>query len=862
MLSLHKQLLRSSNFSGYTFKISSILNYSTHKRHRTSSNSPHHHHPSHRINPNKTNNQTNNLRRLFQPIDVKPLITTDKLDSTSSKDSDSDIGRELTGGKTLERNALLRVITDFYRRDEIKKLAADQGLDIRLFQDAYVSFRKFCIQSTVLPVDLHIVLSDIISGSGHVTDIFPYFLRHAREMFPHLSCMEDLKKISDLRDPANWYPDARAIQRKIIFHAGPTNSGKTYHALQRYMNSESGVYCGPLKLLASEVFYKTNAAGTKCDLVTGEERRFADPEGKPANHVACTVEMTNLTTVYDVAVIDEIQMMRDPQRGWAWTRALLGIQAKEIHLCGEASTIRLIQELMVTTGDDVEVREYKRLTKLNYQERALETFDNVKPGDCFVCFSKNDIFHITRELERRGHEVAVIYGSLPPGTKLLQAQRFNDPTDSCKIMVATDAIGMGLNLSIKRIIFYSLVKPQLNEQGEKEKDAVTTSQALQIAGRAGRFASAFPDGEVTTFRRDDLPLLKEIVSRQVETIKRAGLHPTAEQIEMFAYHLPKHSLSSLIDIFVLLSQLDDSIFFMCNVEDVKFLADIIEHVPLPLRARYTFSCAPINKKMPFVCTMFLKYARQYSRSEPTTFDWLAKQISWPFEIPNTIMDLVHLEEVFDCLDLYLWLSFRFADMFPDKELVRGIQAELDQIIHAGVQNIVKLIHRASRLEDAKDVAVTTSTTEKTAEVVAAISEETKSTNSSTRTNAPQIRSIIGLEEELDIDTTNTLTTSIKDNKIEKPQEKSTIPLTMNTHKVLHSYLNALKTQAETRGHEFNETEDLIKQLIAKGLLSQRSVDKLEKQLATFNDNDKKTSKKRETTKTMTFNNTNKKNKLK
>jgi ATP-dependent RNA helicase SUPV3L1/SUV3 len=57
---------------------------------------------------------------------------------------------------------------------------------------------------------------------------------------------------------------------------------------------------------------------------------------------------------------------------------------------------------------------------------------------------------------------------------------------------------------------------------------------------------------------------------------------------------------------VLLSQLDDSLFFMCNVEDVKFLADIIEHVPLPLRARYTFSCAPINKKMPFVCTMFLK----------------------------------------------------------------------------------------------------------------------------------------------------------------------------------------------------------------------------------------------------------------
>jgi hypothetical protein len=203
-------------------------------------------------------------------------------------------------------------------------------------------------------------------------------------------------------------------------------------------------------------------------------------------------------------------------------------------------------------------------------------------------------------------------------------------------------------------------------------------------------------------------------------------------------------------------------------------------------------------------------------------------------------------------------------MFPDKELVRGVQAELDQIIHAGVQHIVKLIHRTNRLEDASDVAVTASTTEKTAEVVAAVSEETKPVHG-TRSNAPQIRSIIGLEEELDIDSTSSSTGSVQDNKIEKQQEeeeKSSTSLTMNTHKVLHSYLNALKTQAQTRGHEFNETEDLIKQLISKGLLSQRSVDKLEKQLATFNNNEKKTSKKRETTKTATLHVTHKKSKRK
>lgn len=116
---------------------------------------------------------------------------------------------------------------------------------------------------------------------------------------------------------------------------------------------------------------------------------------------------------------------------------LPGLRAKEIHLCGEASTGRLLEAMMSTTEDEFEIREYQRLTKLSYLEGAignsscftakengtgiyrcssLETFDQVRAGDCFVCFNKNDIFHITRELEKRGHEVAVIYGSLPPGT--------------------------------------------------------------------------------------------------------------------------------------------------------------------------------------------------------------------------------------------------------------------------------------------------------------------------------------------------------------------------------------------------------------------------------------------------------------
>uniref|UniRef100_A0A8C4Y9A4 ATP-dependent RNA helicase SUPV3L1, mitochondrial n=1 Tax=Gopherus evgoodei TaxID=1825980 RepID=A0A8C4Y9A4_9SAUR len=537
----------------------------------------------------------------------------------------------------------------------------------------------------------------VVCLPGHVDDLFPFFLRHAKQIFPMLDCMDDLRKISDLRLPPNWYPEARAIQRKIVFHAGPTNSGKTHHAIQRYLAAKSGIYCGPLKLLAHEIFQKSNDACVPCDLVTGEERVLVDPEGRQATHVSCTIEMCSVTTPYEVAVIDEIQMIRDPARGWAWTRALLGLSAEEVHVCGEVAAIDLVTELMYSTGEEVEVRNYKRLTPITVLDYALESLDNLRPGDCIVCFNKNDIYSVSRQIEARGLECAVIYGSLPPGTKLTQAKKFNDPDDPCKILVATDAIGMGLNLSIKRIIFNSLIKPSINEKGEKEMDAITTSQALQISGRAGRFSSVFKEGEVTTMHRDDLVLLKEILNRSVPPIETAGLHPTAEQIEMFAYHLPDATLSNLMDIFVSLSQVD-GLYFVCNVDDFKFLADMIQHIPLNLRVRYVFCTAPINKKQPFVCTSLLKFARQFSRNEPLTFDWICRHTNWPLVPPKNIKDLVHLEAVHDVFDLYLWLSYRFMDMFPDANLVRDIQKELDNIIQIGVRSITRLIRASERTE--------------------------------------------------------------------------------------------------------------------------------------------------------------------
>ncbi|KAK2589289.1 hypothetical protein KPH14_007841 [Odynerus spinipes] len=625
--------------------------------------------------------KNNVVNTLFRPVPVKP------------NPDDINVGSELTSA--LKKLDILLIINKFIENKEIKSLAQDFGLDEYLQMQAFTGFRQYCVETQPLPTDLHIVLSDILQNAGNITDIFPYFLRFAKKLFPHMECLDDLKKISDLRSPANWYPLARAKTRKIIFHAGPTNSGKTHHALERFMNAKSGVYCGPLKLLVAEVYNKSNSMGTPCDLLTGEERRFAHDPDSPANHLSCSVEMVNLNSSYEVAVIDEIQLMRDHGRGWAWTRALLGIPADEIHLCGEAAAIDLVNAICLTTGETPEIRKYKRLTRLEVEKKALESLENIQPGDCIVCFNRNDIFTVSRQLESKGVDVAVIYGSLPPGTKLAQAAKFNDPNDTCKVLVATNAIGMGLNLHIRRIIFYSLIQPIVNEKGEKEMDTISVSAALQIAGRAGRYGTRWETGYVTTFKTEDLPTLTRLLNQTPEVITQAGLHPTADQIELYAYHLPDTPLSSLLDIFITLCTVDDSLYFMCHIDDFKFLADMIQHVPLPLRARYIFCCAPINRKLPFSCAMFLKFARQYSKNDRVTFNWLCDHIGWPFSTPKSLLDLVHMEAVFDVMDLYLWLSYRFMDLFPDANMVRDVQQELDSYIQAGIQSLTQLLKNSA-----------------------------------------------------------------------------------------------------------------------------------------------------------------------
>ncbi|CAN4092924.1 unnamed protein product [Withania somnifera] len=188
--------------------------------------------------------------------------------------------------------------------------------------------------------------------------------------------------------------------------------------------------------------------------------------------------MADVASDYDCAIIDEIQMIGCRSRGFSFTRALLGLAANELHLCGDAAAVPLVQEILKVTGDTVKVQYYERLSPLVPLKVPLGSFSNIRTGDCVVTFSRTEIYRMKKQIEAGGmHRCSVVYGSLPPETRTRQATMFNDASSDADVLVASDAIGMGLNLNISRIIFSTLKK----FDGVEVRD-LTVPEIKQIAG--------------------------------------------------------------------------------------------------------------------------------------------------------------------------------------------------------------------------------------------------------------------------------------------------------------------------------------------------------------------------------------------
>ena len=276
-------------------------------------------------------------------------------------------------------------------------------------------------------------------------------------------------------NPKDEYPEARAMRRHFILHLGGTNTGKTYAGFQRLIRAETGVYLAPLRLLALEAQETLLDAGIDCGLTTGEEEDYREDD----THIAATAEKLNLKQRYDVAVIDECQMIADSRRGYAWTRAILGVQAPEVHLCAAPEAKNILLRLIESCGDSYEIELHKRRTPLICMSHPVDV-ERVQPGDALITFSKAEVLSVAEDLRQAGKEPAIIYGALPYATRRKQMEGFLE--GRMEYIVATDAIGMGLNLPIRRILFMATEKFDGVERRELKPEEIR-----QIAGRAGRF---------------------------------------------------------------------------------------------------------------------------------------------------------------------------------------------------------------------------------------------------------------------------------------------------------------------------------------------------------------------------------------
>ncbi|MDU2670803.1 MAG: DEAD/DEAH box helicase [Clostridium sp.] len=307
-------------------------------------------------------------------------------------------------------------------------------------------------------------------------------------------------------DPIDEYEKARSMKRHFILHIGDTNTGKTHASIERLMDAESGVYLAPLRLLALEIQDKLRSENISCSLLTGEEEDIVSY----ASHVSSTIEKLQLETEYDICVIDEAQMIADKQRGWAWTRAIIGVLAPEIHICMAPEAKDIVIKLIKDCKDTYEVIEHKRDTELIFEDKKFDLNKDVKKGDALVVFGKKKALAVSAQLLNNNIKTSIIYGSLPYSTRKKQFERFlNGETE---VIVCTDAIGMGVNLPIKRIVFL-----ETRKYDGISLRKLRVPEIKQIAGRAGR-KGIYNKGYVTA--TTDINLIKDALTQKTKKIEK------------------------------------------------------------------------------------------------------------------------------------------------------------------------------------------------------------------------------------------------------------------------------------------------------------------------------------------------------
>ncbi|MCY3781742.1 MAG: helicase-related protein [Chloroflexi bacterium] len=426
-------------------------------------------------------------------------------------------------------------------------------------------------------------------------------------------------------------------QQRLTIHIGAPNSGKTHDALEALKAAGSGWYLAPLRLLAYEVYDRLNDEGVACHLLTGEE--YIPVDG--ARITAATIEMFNAMKSGACVIIDEAQMLADADRGWAWTRALMESAAPEMHIIGPPTARKLIEVLAAAAEIPCEVVEHERLAPIALAERHF-TLESLPPATILVAFTRQGVLDLKMKLERLGRTVSVVYGSLPPEVRRRQADRFaNGETEIC---VATDAVGMGLNLPADVVCFFEVEK----FDGKNDR-CLYASEVRQIGGRAGRYGMS-QAGLIGAVSKREMRVIRDLYAQAPPELTFARVAPTADDLELIPGNLAEQ-----------LAQWAELKSIPAELRSVITTADMDERIALAkMLSDDDIERLGLAKALQLVNAPTRKATRPY---------WLdcaymileGYQVPLPPDAPTPIRDGGDLEATeysIACADIYLWLSRR------------------------------------------------------------------------------------------------------------------------------------------------------------------------------------------------------------
>lgn len=514
------------------------------------------------------------------------------------------------------------------------------------------------------------VLLDLMPSSLNIS---PKIVRKSVKRFVHNISDEIIKKqrytllAGTIRDFKNLFPIARDMRRKLTLHIGPTNSGKTYQAMQKLKSADTGYYLAPLRLLALEGFEDLKESSIAASLITGEEQILDED----ATHISSTIEMVNFEVDVDVCVIDEVQMLDDRDRGWAWANAIIGAPAKEIIMTGSPNSKEAIIALAEYLGEELQIIEFERKNPLTLLDTPTHVRD-VQEGTAIIAFSRKDVLRLKQSFAAH-FSVSVVYGNLSPEVRREEARRFR--SGETQILIATDAIAMGMNLPIKTILFSKADK----FDGITQRDLVA-SEVHQISGRAGRFG-LHEEGYVGALSADVLNIIKKNFYKEAKTITLPfKVMANLEHIKLVGNILEERSLSEILKFFVKNMEFSGP-FLATNLDDMLEAALIVDKYDLDIATKYHLACAPLTLKSPYIVYAYENYLHLLEQKMPV-----------PYVVPTlagscaqTSDELLRAEDMVKEISLYLWLSYRFKDYFLDVNKARTARGVINKYIEESLQ---------------------------------------------------------------------------------------------------------------------------------------------------------------------------------